>query len=130
MFRLANSDDVYPGTVVVDVPGADAPQRHPVSWRLIGDREINRLLAQSAHALLQRVIAGWGGLAHNNGAEIAFDADGLALLCDVPYWRRAAVDAYLRFVTGLPEKNCSAPPSTGGGAAAEKSASSPPTRTL
>ena len=129
MFRLANPDDSWPATVEVDVPGEDKPQSHRARWRVLPDAEINRLLARQrgAQALLERALAGWEDVREHDGSEIPFSVDAIARLCEVAYWRRAAVDAYLRWVAGLPEKNSSTPPAAGGAAATDGSGSSPAT---
>ena len=128
MFRLADPDHAWPGTIEVAVPGRDEPMRHPARWRLLDDDEIDRLLAQSSTALLKRALAGWDGIEEHDGTPLPHSERAVERLCRVPYWRRAAVDAYMRFVSGLPEKNSSTPPADGGEAAEERTrSSSPPT---
>lgn len=118
MFRLASPDDTYPGSVEAMVPGADAPQRFPVRWRLLKDSEINALLAQGSATLLKRAVAGWEGVHEHDGTAIPFSDQNLALLLDkAPYVRRAMLDAYVRFAAGQPEKNSATPPADGGEAA-------------
>ena len=124
MFRLANPDDTWRSRLDVAVPGDEAPQSHYVWWRVLDDDEINTLLAQSGQALLERAMANWEGVATFDGKELPFSPENLARLCQVPYWRRAAVDAYLRWIAGLPSKNSSTPPAAGGAAATGSSGSS------
>ena len=128
MFRLADPGDDYPGWIEVRVPGADAPLRHPVRWRWLPDDEINPLLAASPSALLRRVVVGWDAVHDHDGGAIDFSPESLEALLNVAYWRRAATDAYLRFVAGLPEKNSAPPPAAGGAAVNGVSGSSPSTR--
>ncbi len=116
MFRLADPNETYPTPVAVDVPapgGGTAPQTFVCRFRLLEDAEIDRLAAESDAALLRRAIAGWSDIADHDGAPLACTEENVDRLARIAYFRRAAVDAYVRFVAGLPEKNSAAPPAAG-----------------
>ena len=126
MFRLPAADFAWPGSATIRLPTGEV-WCHPVRWTYLDDDEINRLLAISGSALLRRAMVGWEGIEDEDGSAIPFSAQNLDRLCKVPYWRTAAVDAYLRSVAGLPEKNSATPPAIGCEAAAENLTSSPKT---
>lgn len=50
---------------------------------------------------MSRGAEGRGG----GGAPLPCTPENIARLCGVAYWRRAVVNAYMRFVAGLPAKN-------------------------
>lgn len=115
MFRLAKTDELYSYPVSVEVPADGGPERQVfhARFRLIEDGEIDRLLAKSPQELLKRAIGGWSEVYGENGEELPFDEANLAKLCRIAYFRRATVDAYVRFAAGLPEKNSETPPASG-----------------
>ena len=126
MFRLADPDEQYGATVEVAVPGAEAPGRFKVRWLLLRDAEINELLAAGGEELLLRVVVGWDHVHDHAGEPIPYSEENLRLLAGLAYMRRAMVDAYVRWVAGLPAKNSATPPADGGAAAkAESSRLSP-----
>ena len=112
-FRLADPAQAYPVTVRVDVPGAAAPHHCRLLFRLIGDNsdiDIDKVLEEGDKELLRRGVAGWEDIRDHDGEELPFSEANLARLSGIPYFRRCAIAGYLRFVTGLPEKNSPALP--------------------
>ena len=127
MFRLPKQDYEWPGTVQVMVPGQAVPVPHPVRWRYRSDEQINGLLAQSGAALLRVVVVGFHGIADPDGARMDFSPENLDKLCDIPFWRRSAIDSYVKAVAGLPDLNSATPPADGDAAETASSGSSPKT---
>ena len=118
-FRLASPDETYRRLVQIRVPGAAAPQPLRVHWRLLDDAAVNGLLAESNSSLVRAVLVGWEGLQEHDGTPIPFDAENLERVAGIAYLRRPLVDEYLRFCSGLPEKNSATPPASGAAAATE-----------
>lgn len=106
--RLADPDAAYPARIAVDVPsqagGAERAEME-VRFRLLADDEIDRLLAESQAALLERAVADWSGVEDHAGEPLPCTPENVARVCGLAYWRRSAVNAYMRFAAGLPEKN-------------------------
>ena len=106
--KLADPDASYAARVEVDVPLPDGgTERHgmDVRFRLLADAEVDALVVDSQAALLERALAGWDGVEDHDGTPLPCTPENVTRLCGVAYWRRAVVNAYMRFVAGLPAKN-------------------------
>ena len=106
MLRLANREDLFDDVVEVTVPGAEKPHAFRVKWALVdSDAKVNAMLAKGQATLLRAVLRDWDDVFAEDGAPVPFSDEARDRLLDVPYVRRAAADAYVRFVAGLPSKN-------------------------
>ncbi len=106
--KLADPDATYAARVDVEVPLPDGgTERHvmDVRFRLLGDAEVDALVVDGQAVLLGRVLADWSGVEDHDGTPLPCTPENVARLCGVAYWRRAVVNAYMRFVAGLPAKD-------------------------
>lgn len=112
MFRIASPDATWTHPVRVEVPaGEGRTNTHlfTARFRLLKASKTEALLVDGDAALLREALVGWDDIEDADGSPLEFSPEALDTLLEVAYWRRATVVEYLRFASGLPEKNSRAP---------------------
>lgn len=112
MFRIASPDATWTHPVRVQVPAGDGRTTTHVftaKFKLLKASQTEALLVDGDAALLREALVGWGDIQDADGDPLEFSPEARETLLDVAYWRRATVVEYLRFASGLPEKNSGAP---------------------
>ncbi len=120
MFQLATPDQAYdyPVTVEKPTPGGEiVTEDFTARFKLIPDSVVQE---SDDMAILEAALVGWDGINDHNAHGLPFNKKNRTMLCDIPYWRRCTVQAYVRFAAGLPVKNSAPPPADGGKETAAK----------
>jgi len=103
MFRLPDPKDVYPTAVKVRAPrpsGGPVEMEFVARLRYVPTSEMAPLTDGEA---AERVLAGWEGVADFDGGELPFSAEAAARACNVRWFAKAVVEAYLERFD--PQKN-------------------------
>lgn len=119
-FRIADPDALYPTTVEVSVPGAGEPQECEIEFRLRPPEALQKLLGKGDEEYLRGIVGGWSRIEGADGKALEYSDENLATLAALPYFVRSVLDAYDRFLLGLPGKTSAQPRATG--AAAQRAA--------
>lgn len=111
MLKIAASDEVYDVPVSVTLPDGESHE-YTARFRYPGQADLTEMLeAQTADAaMLESRLVGWKGIADAEGEALAFGADSLKTLIDIPYFVSATARAYVAWALGLPAKNLPASP--------------------
>ena len=124
MFKLADPDQTYVHQVAVPMPGAqggDTVHTFNARFRLLPSSQyralfkLEHLAEASDYEVIRQFLDGWepGDILNHDGTDLPCSDETLRQLCDIHYWARAVVEAYIDFYTGTPTKNLPAPPATG-----------------
>jgi len=122
MFKLADPQQSYAHPVTVQVPVGNNSWRSEsfnAEFRLLSTAEFQALFApdnltkRTDQEVISTFLTGWSDIHEYDGGELKYSDVALAKLCDLHYWARAVVEAYIEFHAGQPSKNFATPLGTG-----------------
>ncbi|MDD5249641.1 MAG: hypothetical protein PHY45_11680 [Rhodocyclaceae bacterium] len=110
MFKLVSTRRIsWPVFVKVPADGGTVEKVEiTAAFEIIETTKCDALLkeADGSKALLRVVLKGWDGISDESGNAIAFGADTLEQVLDVPFVRVAVLNAYFEAASGTAaEKN-------------------------
>ena len=115
MFTVAAPDQTYQLNVTVQCPqpeGSFAEADYTAEVVLLSYSKITEIQNAAVEAnenpdipIIRQALRGWRDIHDADGTVMAFNPTNLALVCNLPYFSKATVTAYLKWAAGAPEKN-------------------------
>lgn len=107
MFRLMKTPVVtWPVVIAIPTDGGTVTEvRCSARFELLTSTEFNEQVKAGDVALLNRSVKDWEGVGDEAGQPLPFTPENTAALWDIPFVRKAFVNAYLEASAGAPAKN-------------------------
>lgn len=107
MFKIAKDRRIdWPVLIAVPQTGGTV-QKHKITvmFVILAQSRLDEIVQEAGggdqdKAVLGAVIAGWDGVAGDDGQPVDFSAEALAALLDIPYARTALLRAYFEAASG------------------------------
>lgn len=108
MLKLATKT-TYKREIAVDVPldmGKTERQKFTIELKRLSVSETKTLISEaqdrslSDEEMMKRYCIGWSGLVDTDGSDLEYNSVNLELVMDIPYIRKAIMDAFVEDVFG------------------------------